>query len=127
VSVAKADISQAKVLIIEDDEGVALDLQWIARDMCLNVVGIARTRTEAVALAKQELPHLVLSDIELCDGSSGIDAVKDIISEIVDARIIFITGSGSLLEGNLAGKSIYVIPKPYRETVLRNAIVDALS
>jgi response regulator of citrate/malate metabolism len=122
----KADISQAKVLIIEDDEGVALDLQWIARDMCLNVVGIARTRTEAVALAKQELPHLILSDIELCDGSTGIDAVKDIISEI-DARIIFITGSGSLLEGNLAGRPTYVIPKPYRETVLRNAIVDALS
>jgi two-component SAPR family response regulator len=120
------DMQNAKVLIIEDDDGIALDLEWIVRDMRLNLMGIARTRNEAVALAKEELPDLILSDVDLSDGSTGVDAVRDIIGEI-DARVIFVTASANLLEDNLNVASHRIIPKPYREITLRNAINDALS
>jgi D-mannonate dehydratase len=48
------------------------------------VVGIARTHKEAVALYGKTHPKMILADIQLADGSSGIDAVNDILSTEAD-------------------------------------------
>ncbi|RZL18203.1 MAG: response regulator, partial [Sphingomonas sp.] len=69
--------TRAKVLIIEDEPIIAMDIETIVRDLGHDVTGVAVTRDEAVALAMETRPGLVLADIQLADDSSGIDAVKD--------------------------------------------------
>ena len=71
----------ADVLIIEDEPIIAMDIEMIVRDLGHNVTGVAVTRSEAVAQARQSPPSLVLADIQLADDSSGIDAVKDILAK----------------------------------------------
>ncbi len=81
---------KAKVLIIEDEPIIAMDIETIVRDLGHDVTGIAVTRDEAVEQARRDKPGLVLADIQLADDSSGIDAVADILREI-DVPVIFIT------------------------------------
>lgn len=70
------------VLIIEDEPMIAMDIESIADDLGHRVVGVASTHKEATALAKQEQPGLILSDIQLADGSSGVAAVAEILEDL---------------------------------------------
>src|SRR6201999_3705864 len=62
------------VLIIEDETFIAMDLESLVRNLGHNVIGVARTHADAVALAKNKRPGLILADIQLADGSSGLEA-----------------------------------------------------
>src|SRR5229473_3379103 len=64
----------AFVLIIEDETFIAMDLESLVKNLGHNVIGVARTHSDAVALAKNRKPGLILADIQLADGSSGLDA-----------------------------------------------------
>ena len=57
---------------------VALDIESIVQELGHEVVAIADTKDTAVEAAMEHRPDLVLADIQLADGSSGIDAVKEI-------------------------------------------------
>ena len=84
VDTASREISQqisARVMIIEDEPLIAMDIETLVSEVGHEVVGIAATRKEAVALARQSSPGIILADIQLADGSSGIDAVADILRE----------------------------------------------
>ncbi|MGY4463661.1 CheY-like chemotaxis protein [Bradyrhizobium sp. LB13.1] len=67
------------VLIIEDETFIAMDLESLVKNLGHNVVGVARTHADAVALAKNKRPGLILADIQLADGSSGLDAVNELL------------------------------------------------
>jgi CheY-like chemotaxis protein len=77
---AIAAVIHSRVLIIEDEPIISMHLEQIVTDMGHQVVADATTRAEALELALREEPDLVLADIQLADGSSGIDAVKDILN-----------------------------------------------
>src|ERR1043165_9846536 len=77
-----------RVLIIEDEPIISLDLQSIVREMGHSVAAIATTRDEAVNAARRTEPGLVLADIKLADRSSGIDAVRQILSEVQDRKSV---------------------------------------
>ena len=64
------------VLIIEDEALIALDLEALVENLGHKVTGVARTRTDAVTIARNKPPGLILADIQLADGSSGLDAVN---------------------------------------------------
>ena len=113
------------VLIIEDEPIISLDLQAIVSEMGHNVVGIATTRTEAVDLARKSPPDLVLADIQLADGSSGIDAVKDILADIT-APVIFITAFPERLLTGQRPEPTFLISKPFREETVKTTISQAL-
>src|SRR3546814_17982345 len=81
--------TRAKVLIIEDEPIIAMDIETIVRDLGHEVTAIAVTREDAVREAMAERPGLVLADIQLADDSSGLDAVKDILSAF-SVPVIFI-------------------------------------
>src|SRR5262249_40882195 len=68
------------VLIIEDEALIALDLEDIVENLGHRSIGIARTRSEAIALSKTKPPGLILADIQLADGSSGLEAVNDLLA-----------------------------------------------
>lgn len=108
----------SKVMIIEDEPLIALHLEAIVKETGHTVCGVARTRAEAVEIAQQTTPDIVLADISLADGSSGIDAVKDILSAI-DVPVIFITAFPERLLTGERPEPTYLITKPFEpETVI---------
>lgn len=115
---AIADAMSARVLVIEDESIIALHIKQIVESLGHQVIAIVRTRSEAVAKAKEELPELVLADISLADGSSGIDAVKDILAE-QSVPVIFITAFPERLLTGERPEPTYLITKPFEpETVI---------
>src|SRR3546814_10795605 len=69
------------VLIIEDEPLISMQLEQLVTQLGHKVSGTAATHKEALAAVAESRPGIVLADIQLGDGSSGIDAVHDIRSE----------------------------------------------
>ena len=83
IAAALAEIDRqiaTRVLIIEDEPLISMDLAEIVESLGHKVTTIARTARQAVRAAGTEAPGLVLADIQLADGSSGLDAVRDILA-----------------------------------------------
>ena len=116
---------EAEVMIIEDESIIALHIKSIVQDLGHSVTGIARTRLEAVDLALRLRPELVLADISLADGSSGIDAVKDIL-KIMDVPVIFITAFPERLLTGERPEPTYLITKPFEPETVTATIGQAL-
>jgi DNA-directed RNA polymerase specialized sigma24 family protein len=114
-----------KVLIIEDEPIISLDLQSIVREMGHSVAAIATTRDEAVRAARKTEPGLVLADIKLADGSSGIDAVREILSE-VQVPIVFITAYPERLLTGERPEPTFLVTKPFVPETVRVAVSQAL-
>ena len=128
VAEATAEIERqthAEVLIIEDEPIIAMDIEMIVRDLGHNVTGVAVTRSEAVAQARQSPPSLVLADIQLADDSSGIDAVKDILAEF-SVPVIFITAFPERLLTGTRPEPTFLITKPFQRSTVKAAISQAL-
>ena len=117
---------QGRVMIIEDEPIIAIDLRAIVTDMGHTVTGIARTRTEAVALAQDNPPDLVLADIQLADKSSGIDAVHDILAALGGRPVIFITAFPERLLTGTRPEPAFLITKPYDEDQVRSGVSQAM-
>lgn len=116
---------EANVLIIEDEPIIALHIRSIVEELGHSVAGIARTRSEAVVLAGKTRPELVLADISLADGSSGIDAVRDILGEM-DVPVIFITAFPERLLTGERPEPTYLITKPFEPETVTATIGQAL-
>jgi CheY-like chemotaxis protein/DNA-directed RNA polymerase specialized sigma24 family protein len=114
-----------KVLIIEDEPIISLDLQTIVKEMGHSVAAIATTRDEAVKAARKTEPGLVLADIKLADGSSGIDAVRQILSE-VQVPIVFITAYPERLLTGERPEPTFLVTKPFVPETVRVAVSQAL-
>lgn len=121
-----ADSISGRVMVIEDEAIIALDLQGIVSDMGHEITGVASTQTEAVALGAQVKPDLILSDIQLADGSSGIDAVNDIMKAAAAIPVIFITAFPERLLTGERPEPAFVITKPYSEEQVRSAVSQAM-
>ena len=117
--------TRARVLIIEDEPIIAMDIESIVRDLGHDVTGVAVTRDEAVALAMEDRPGLVLADIQLADDSSGIDAVKDILAEF-NVPVIFITAFPERLLTGERPEPTFLITKPFQRSTVKAAIAQAL-
>lgn len=114
------------VMIIEDEAIIAVDLEAIAADMGHRITGVARTEEGALSLFKQERPGLILSDIQLADGSSGIDAVNKITAQAGNIPVIFITAYPERLLTGEGPEPAFLISKPYTEDQVRSAISQAM-
>jgi len=115
----------SRVLIIEDESIIALDLENLMTELGHEVVGIAATRDEAVKQARQQKPGLVLADIRLADGSSGIDAVSEILRGF-DIPVIFITAYPERLLTGERPEPTYLITKPFLSTTVKATVGQAL-
>lgn len=113
------------VLIIEDEVVISADLVMIAQDLGHSVIGVARTRDEARAIVRERKPGLVLADIQLADGSSGIDAANDILSDL-EVPIIFITAYPERLLTGERPEPTFLISKPYRVDAVKATISQSL-
>ncbi|WOF42087.1 response regulator [Sphingopyxis indica] len=117
--------SRTSALIIEDEPLIALELEQIVEALGHSVAGIAATHADAVAAFEKTEAGLVLADIQLADGSSGIDAVQEILG-VAPVPVIFITAFPErLLTGNRV-EPTFLISKPFRENTVRAAISQSL-
>ncbi|KAB7644934.1 response regulator [Polymorphobacter fuscus] len=128
VAEALADIDRqttTRVLIIEDEPIIALDIETIVRDLGHGVTGMATTADEATAMFRAERPGLVLADIQLADHSSGVDAVRDMLAE-ASVPVIFITAFPERLLTGERPEPTFLITKPFQTATVKAAIAQAL-
>lgn len=128
ISRAQADIETelaTDVLIIEDEPVIAADIEALVLDLGHRVTTVATTRTEAIAAVKAKRPGLVLADIQLADGSSGIDAANDILRGH-DVPVIFITAFPERLLTGEKPEPAFLITKPFQPETVKAAIGQAL-
>lgn len=114
-----------QVLIIEDQPVIAADIEAIVRELGHQVIGVATTRDEAIGEAGRTRPGLILADIQLADGSSGIDAVGDIL-EGAAIPVIFITAFPERLLTGERPEPTFLITKPFDATTVKATIGQAL-
>ncbi len=116
---------KTNVLIIEDEPIIALDIEAMVEELGHTVLGIARTHKEAVNMFNAKRPGLVLADIQLADGSSGLDAVNEILKGI-DVPVIFITAYPERLLTGDKPEPAFLITKPFQPEAVKAAISQAL-
>jgi len=117
--------TKARILIIEDEAVIAMDLSDLVTAAGHEVCATATTAASAVEAARRERPDLVLADIQLADGSSGIDAVRDILTSF-DVPVIFITAFPDRLLTGERPEPTFLITKPYSPDMVRAAVSQAL-
>src|SRR5438067_1916674 len=113
------------VLIIEDEAFIAMDLEALVESLGHNVIGIARTHSEALALAKQKRLGLILADIQLADGSSGLDAVNELLGSF-EVPVIFITAYPERFLTGQRPEPAFLIAKPFQVAVVSAVVSQAL-
>ncbi|EKF60789.1 MAG: response regulator [Agrobacterium albertimagni] len=113
------------IMIIEDEPLIALDIEQMVEDLGHRVTGIARTHAEAVDLYKRTSPKMVLADIQLADGSSGIDAVNDIL-KVDTIPVIFITAFPERLLTGERPEPAFLVTKPFNPDMVKALISQAL-
>ena len=128
LSQASEEISRqvaTDILIIEDEPLIAMDIEQMVEGLGHNVVGIARTHKEAVALYHKTNPRMILADIQLADGSSGIDAVNDIL-HTHPIPVIFITAFPERLLTGERPEPTFLVTKPFNPEMVKALISQAL-
>jgi len=114
-----------EIMIIEDEPLIAMDIEQMVESLGHKVTGIARTHKEAIALFDQQKPGMVLADIQLADGSSGIDAVNDILAK-VSVPVIFITAFPERLLTGERPEPTFLVTKPFNPDMVKALISQAL-
>jgi CheY-like chemotaxis protein len=112
------------VLIIEDQALVALDFGDLVTRMGHRVIGIAASHRDAVRLARKKPPGLVLADLKLADGSSGLDAVNEMLGSFA-VPVIFVTGYPEKLR-DAQPRASHLLAKPIDPAALEAIITQAL-
>ena len=113
------------VLIIEDETFIAMDLESLVKNLGHNVIGVARTHTDAIALAKSKQPGLILADIQLADGSSGLDAVNELLKSF-EVPVVFITAYPERFLTGERPEPAFLISKPFQPAMVSAVASQAL-
>ena len=113
------------VLIIEDETFIAMDIEALVESLGHRVIGVARTHAEAIALARKTQPGLILADIQLADGSSGLDAVNELLGSF-EVPVIFITAYPERFLTGQRPEPAFLIAKPFQLAVVSAVASQAL-
>jgi DNA-directed RNA polymerase specialized sigma24 family protein len=113
------------VLIIEDDTFIAMELETLVEGLGHRLLGVARTHAEAIALTKKQQPGLILADIQLADGSSGLEAVNELLRSF-EAPVIFITAYPERFLTGERPEPAFLIAKPFQPATVSAVASQAL-
>ncbi len=117
---------KARILVVEDDQIIQLDLRRHLKLLGYAIVGSASSGEEAVAKAAELEPDLVLMDIRLQGPMDGIEAAHRIRSER-DVPVIYLTAQSG--DAVVNGKQVPGprVTKPFKKAELQGAIESALN
>jgi DNA-directed RNA polymerase specialized sigma24 family protein len=113
------------VMIIEDEPFIAMDLEGLVESLGHRVLGVARTHAEAITLSKAKRPGLILADIQLADGSSGLDAVNELLRSF-EVPVIFITAYPERFLTGDRPEPAFLIAKPFQPATVSAVVSQAL-
>ena len=116
-------MSKIRVLIVEDESIVAMDIKNRLELLGYTIPAVASTGEEAIKMTMQTRPDLVLMDIMLGDGIDGIETAEHIHKRI-DIPIIFLSAYADeeiLLRAKVTKPFGYIL-KPFEERELHSAI-----
>lgn len=116
-------ISQATILIVEDDRLVVLTIEMKLRKMGYTVAGSARTGADAFRQAEELCPDIILIDIDLGEGKDGVETA-DLIRRLLNIPVVYLTAhseDATLQRAKLTETYGYVL-KPVEEADLKIAI-----
>lgn len=125
---ASAEISRGMatdIMIIEDEPLIAMDIEETIEGLGHRVAGVARTHKEAVNLFNKTRPSMILADIQLADGSSGIDAVNEILGTM-PVPVIFITAFPERLLTGERPEPAFLVTKPFVPDMVKALVSQAL-
>ena len=117
--------STTSVLIIEDEPLISMQLEDLVRSLGHDICGTAATRTQAQQVVAENRPGLVLADIQLADGSSGLDAVNEILTSF-SVPVVFITAYPERLLTGERPEPAFLITKPFQPETVKAVISQAL-
>ncbi|MCG7393319.1 response regulator [Microvirga sp. ACRRW] len=113
-------VTPLRILIVEDEFLIALELESLLQDAGHDVVGIAASSEEALSLSNQLSPDLAFVDIHLADGLTGIDVARH-LSDQHHVTVLFMTANAKRIPEDFAGAR-GVIAKPYTERGVKEAL-----
>ena len=117
----------ARVLTVEDDPIVRADLRLILEDHGFDVCAAARDGVEAVELAREHRPDLILIDLHLPE-LDGVEATRRILDER-EVPIVALTGhvAGDSIQRAVEAGAVDHVTKPFSATGLVETLRDVLA
>ncbi len=117
----------SKILIVEDEFAVAMDLKSRLQKMNFEVIGIASGFDEAIAKVATDSPDVVIMDIQIEGEKSGIDAAR-IVWDRFQVPVVYLTGLSEeeVMEEAMSTKPMGYILKPAKDTDIRNQVLIAV-
>ena len=109
-----------RILIVENEAITLMQLEALLEEVGHTVVGSAMTADEAIDLIEERRPELVLLDLQLQDGSSGLDVARAMRAQ-TGVTIVFLTANARKLADDLEGAAA-VISKPFSEATIECSI-----
>jgi len=114
----------ARILIIEDEALVAMELRFVLEDLGYEVVGSAGDARTARNLARETDVDLALVDIHLSDGPTGVELGRGLAQDD-GVTVIYMTANPGMVRGGIAG-TIGVLSKPTDERAVQKAVAYGL-
>jgi CheY-like chemotaxis protein len=114
-----------RVLIIEDEALTALYLAALLEEMGCGEFAVAHSEAEAYRLAEDLHPTLIVADVNLGRGGSGLRAARS-LAQHEEIPVIFVTGNRDQVEADLFEEVVALIDKPLNPTALRAAVAEHL-
>lgn len=115
-----SESADLRVLIVEDQALLAMELELVLEETGCDVVGCAMDRAGALAIAEREPPDLALVDINLLDGMTGPDIARRLVDEF-GAAVIFLTANPEQIPEDFAG-ALGAVSKPFDEATIRGVV-----
>lgn len=115
----------ARILIIEDEALVAMELRFVLEDLGYDVVATAADARTARNLVMETEVDLALVDIHLSDGPTGVELGRDLAQE-KGVTVLYMTANPGMVRNGVAG-AIGVLCKPTDERAVQKSVEYALS
>ena len=112
--------SPLRILIVEDEILIALELESLLQDAGHEVVGIAASFDEAIAIGSDLSPDLAFVDIHLADGPTGVDVARQLARDF-GIMVLFMTANTKRIPDDFVDAH-GVIAKPYTERGVYQAL-----
>ena len=109
-----------RIVVVEDEALIVMQLEILLEEAGHEVVGTAVSARDAVAVARRTRPDIVLIDLQLKGGSSGLDVAKDLADEPA-MMLVFLTANASRFHDDFAG-AVAVIAKPFSEAIIETTM-----
>lgn len=121
-------MSNSRILVVEDDRLIARDIAMQLQLLGYQTLGPAHSGEQAIELANQLRPDLILMDVNLASVMDGIEAVRNIRSQL-DVPIVYLsafTDTSNLERAKQTNPAGY-LTKPFIEYQLADALSAVLN